>query len=211
MGIQVPNTHNGELAMASEWKATARQPTEDAPVEDSLSKGIRKRRPEEEDEDEGESKEHHAVRSNHKVWGKSTKTYPGQDNPDLDSLLSAPLSLKKAKSESEADPVPVSPFLPVATSATAEKLNASPKQQADIGESPDINQQVGTVSVALSEGANLPVHRLHGEGDALVKAESGDSHGETVINSPTTNPVFKKRKSKPTSTAIQHNSPGRIL
>jgi U1 zinc finger len=211
MGIQVPNTHNGELAMASEWKAAPKQSTEDVPAQNSLSKGIRKRRLDDEDEEEAPGRKEHNVRSAPKIWGKTTKIYPGQDNSDLDSLLSIPLSLKKEKAEFTNEDVSVSRLVQVATSASAAKSNAAPKHDSRVGASPDIDTQVSIVSPLLSERADSSADQLNGESNSLVKSESVDSHGETVIDRSTTNPVFKKRKSKPASTAIQYSAPSRIL
>jgi hypothetical protein len=108
MGIAIPEEYRQEMAMAGDWQITAVHPLdahvkdEDDFKSDGLNVGVRKRPREkgekgEEGEEEGEEGEEGeedngvAAKSRvRRVWGSSTKAYPGREEElaDLDSLLS---------------------------------------------------------------------------------------------------------------------------
>ncbi|ETI22202.1 hypothetical protein G647_06275 [Cladophialophora carrionii CBS 160.54] len=96
MGIKVPEEFCPEVAMAGDWQTLSQQVVDEAP----LSTGIKKRRYEgqEDDQEEKEAAGEAVVR---RGWGATTKTYPGQDDPDLDDLLSGSIPVKTEKPGSQ--------------------------------------------------------------------------------------------------------------
>lgn len=184
MGIQVPDTYRGELAQASNWSVVSKPKGDLAPKEESLSKGVRKRTLEEADEDEQE-----IVQPQRKVWGKSTRSYPGHDNTDLDALLSGQLPLKKGQAEIK-----------------AERPDAVPNEQTKTSNTPTAdaantaNEAAGDTSV--TEGTIATTKDETKDTVPLVKQESGDDGGQATVNSVISIPVFKKRKNKATANAV---------
>jgi hypothetical protein len=94
MGIKVPEGVRAEMAMAGEWQTVARPHDGDALAGPSLSKGVRKRKLEGDDEDE-EEKAIAGETVRRKGWGSATRRYPGGDAADIDDLLSGALKVKK--------------------------------------------------------------------------------------------------------------------
>ncbi|MCJ1478947.1 hypothetical protein MMC13_007631 [Lambiella insularis] len=96
LGVAVPDEYRREVAMAGDWQVLSeRTITERIKMEeeggeeiksDGLNFGVRKRKLEGQDEEE-EAVEPSARR----IWGSTTRTYPGSENSDgdLDSLLNA--------------------------------------------------------------------------------------------------------------------------
>ncbi|KAH0844756.1 hypothetical protein AYO21_01924 [Fonsecaea monophora] len=99
MGIKVPEEFRSEMAMVGDWQVVSQQIVDETPSEAPLSKGVKKRKYEGQDEDEEEKKEagEAVVR---RGWGAATKRYPGHDEADLEDLLSGSISVKKERTAS---------------------------------------------------------------------------------------------------------------
>jgi hypothetical protein len=192
MGIQVPDSFRAEMAMAGSWQSLPK-PAHDQPVEEeSLSKGIRKRKLDEEEE-EAEDQVSFKSRSR-KTWGKTTKQYPGQSSSDLDALLSTTILVKKervdATDQGKPDvcrqrPQKLSPKL-VEPDLNDDTVN----QKGDA----ECVETVGEVLADTASSATTP-------SEPVVKTESTDAPDETTITAPASMPVFRKRRAKPTSTS----------
>ena len=181
MGIQVPDQFRGEMAMAGDWKVVS-QVAEDgntAIPSNPPGIGVRKRKLDEEEQEEVDSGEATAPR---KAWGKSVRTYPGQDSPDLDDLLSGTITLKgkkevdvKAESPTAAQAPPTIDEAPVET--TSERATLDEKT-----------------------APALATQERNDESPPLVKSESAATDQDAlslVHNSEATAPpVFKKRKGR---------------
>jgi hypothetical protein len=189
MGIQVPDSYGGEMATPSGWKAISQTKLEEALVEESLSKGIRKRKL---DDEEAEEMQPSSVQSSRKVWGKTIKTYPGEDAADLDALLAGPLPHKKKKQDiKKKSPTP--PRADTTLNFSVAETVASP---SNVDEA-DAPHDSGTTEVA-SVGADKAID----ESDPTLTSEPADNTGETSIVQPALIPVFKKRKGKATSNSV---------
>ena len=181
MGIEVPDTYRGEFAQASNWSVVSKPKVEEASGEESLSKGVRKRKLE-----EGEEEEHEFLQPTRKQWGKSTKSYPGQDTPDLDALLAVPLPLKKETTETKVERQHSASHDAV-FAPTAAKRDLS--NTANEGASPTHNNDTTAGEGVEATKDNAP----------RVKQESMDEAGQTVIDQATSMPLFKKRRNQATS------------
>lgn len=181
MGIQVPDTYRGELAQASNWSVVSKPKVKEASREESLSKGVRKRKLE-----EGEEHEQEITQPSRKAWGKSIKSYPGQDSSDLDALLSGELPLKKEQTETKAE----RPDLPA---------NDGGKTPMDTSNT--ANEAASHVvhdNTSASEGTEAVAAEANKDTAPLVKQESADNDSQTTVDKATPTPVFKKRKNKAT-------------
>jgi hypothetical protein len=94
MGIAVPDEYRADVALAGDWKVMSQRKTEEPVIDESLNKGVRKRKfaGQEEEEAAGEI----VVR---RGWGSTIKRYPGEDNDGLDALLSMDSLKKKEEQE----------------------------------------------------------------------------------------------------------------
>jgi hypothetical protein len=180
MGIDVPDNFRAEMAMAGEWKSVPQaKMQENEPVTDSLSVGVRKRKLDEEDEEDVESG---TALSARKVWGKSIRTYPGDETQqqDLDSLLSGTISLKKDQLDQHVKQEP-----------TAEARAPFSPGPVDPASGASTASRVNTV-VAKQEPSDDSTTRVKSE------AVGGDAGGASLqkisVDAPI--PVFKKRKAK---------------
>lgn len=93
MGIAVPDEYRADAALAGDWNVMPQRKIEEPAIDETLNKGVRKRKFEgqEEEEEAGET----VVR---RGWGSTIKRYPGEDNDDLEALLSLN-SLQKKEEE----------------------------------------------------------------------------------------------------------------
>ncbi|KIX93060.1 uncharacterized protein Z520_11333 [Fonsecaea multimorphosa CBS 102226] len=181
MGIKVPEDFRSEMAMAGDWQVVSQQTIDETPSEAPLSKGVKKRKYEGQDEEEEEKKEagEAVVR---RGWGAATKRYPGHDKADLDDLLSSSISVKKENSGS--------------SGAQFEKQEKDSLQQ---GNNLVLNQdgrQGGDCTSVKVESA--PGNRSH-EDDPVLKEEPGSSQPPMSMDQIPEDipiPVFKKRKAK---------------
>jgi cell division septum initiation protein DivIVA len=94
MGIAVPDEYRADMALAGDWTVVSQRKVEELVIDESLNKGVRKRKFEgqEEEEEAGET----VVR---RGWGSTTKRYPGEDTDDLDTLFSMNPLKKKEEEE----------------------------------------------------------------------------------------------------------------
>lgn len=188
MGIQVPDSVRTEMAMAGSWQSLPK-PSLDQPAEEaSLSKGIRKRKV---DEEEQEGEEQESFKSRKPTWGKTAKQYPGQDSSDLDALLSTRLPLKKENIDNDRD-----------QPKSAQQLSHIPSPESvPSGVNDDITNKGNTERVEIvGEGASVPAEAATTSAEPIVKKESADAPGETAIAQAVSMPVFKRRRGKPSST-----------
>ena len=112
MGIAIPEEHRAEMAMVGDWKTVSVSTLPSGEDRDDkssipLSTGIRKRRHGEEEEEAGNDD-----RPEKRVWGSTTRQYPGtkhEADTDIDALLMGrtelkdPAKLPNLKSEDEDD------------------------------------------------------------------------------------------------------------
>ena len=180
MGIDVPDEFRAEMAMAGQWKAVPETKSQNRdPTGDSLSVGIRKRKL---DEDEQEQLDSGTVPSARKVWGKSVRTYPGQQTESLDELLSGVIPLQKDKKEQGVKHEPAEAQASSAPDASA--LVMTPANDA----SPEAR-----VNAALAK------QEPNDDSTSLVKTERAAGRSESPLlghTEETPIPVFKKRKAK---------------
>jgi hypothetical protein len=94
MGVAVPDEYRADAALAGNWKVMSQRKIEEPVIDETLNKGVRKRKFEDQEEEEeaGET----VVR---RGWGSAIKRYPGDDNNDLEALLSSDLLQKKEEPE----------------------------------------------------------------------------------------------------------------
>lgn len=94
MGVAVPDEYRADAALAGDWKIMSQRKIEEPVLDETLNKGVRKRKFEgqEEEEEAGET----VVR---RGWGSTVKRYPGEDNDDLEALLSSNVLQKKEEPE----------------------------------------------------------------------------------------------------------------
>ena len=184
MGIQVPDNYRAEMAMPGGWSTVSKPKQEGAADEESLSKGVRKRKLEEGEEEEGNFSQ--PVR---KAWGKSAKSYPGQHSDDLDALLSGHVLLKREKLEAKEEKS--TPSRDDAESEGSKLISSDIHTPQD-----ESSRGLGVIS----EGAKAAAGEAVTESAPLVKQESTENNdGETTISWATPIPVFKKRKNKASS------------
>ena len=179
MGVAIPEEYRKEMAMAGDWRILSEQVIYDplnkgedgGDVKPSgLNIGVRKRRP---DEAEEELEEMQEPRTKRKVWGSATRRYPGDEAEDLDQLLnSTATSLKKeepVKQEESSD-----------TSLVRPGQGAMVKAEKQSPAVPNIKKEES------SEGPG-PLDSTTEKAPADVKVEEAAEE----INNP-----FKKRKPK---------------
>ncbi|ETN36483.1 uncharacterized protein HMPREF1541_08761 [Cyphellophora europaea CBS 101466] len=185
MGIEVPDNHRAEMAMAGDWKVVSQATPKDnnAAQIDSLSVGVHKRKLDEQEQEDLESGTSPSAR---RVWGKSVRTYPGEDIQDLDNLLSGTIALKEKKEEDvKREP------------ATAAQASLAPNA------SPVAGFPADDASLEASANAALAKQEPNVDSTPLVKPEFAADGPETArlnqIPEDTPIPVFKRRKAKTTS------------
>ena len=174
MGIAIPDEYRGEMAMAGDWQTLSQQPTKgrlnvaaDEDVKPDTLNIGVRKRRHEEYEEEGEASER-VVR---KGWGSTTKRYPGSagGDLDLDALLRDTKVLKREK----------------------DRITQDPKAE-EAAEEPSIKREDSTASTS-----NVPNTTLALDEPPAVKLETSGNIKEDAVEGPSTDVVFKKRKSKP--------------
>lgn len=83
MGVAVPDEYRADLALVGDWKIVSQRKVDEPVIDESLNKGVRKRKLEGQEEEEEASET--VVR---RGWGSTIKRYPGEGSDDLDALLS---------------------------------------------------------------------------------------------------------------------------
>ena len=160
--------------MAGDWQTLSQQPTKgrlnvaaDEDVKPDTLNIGVRKRRHEEYEEEGEASER-VVR---KGWGSTTKRYPGSagGDLDLDALLRDTKVLKREK----------------------DRITQDPKAE-EAAEEPSIKREDSTASTS-----NVPNTTLALDEPPAVKLETSGNIKEDAVEGPSTDVVFKKRKSKP--------------
>lgn len=181
MGIAVPDHVRADMAMVGDWKTVSRQlenePTQEELHDETLNKGVRKRKFE--DEEAEEKAEDTLVR---KSWGSTTKSYPGvkDDVDDLDTLLAAPLLKKDSKPPKE--------DLQTNSAKSDSNINAPDSTVKDENSSADIKP--------------LEIRDRNDNFEATSLTHNSDVKSETTENATRKDgqasdiPIFKKRKAK---------------
>ncbi|KAJ5777772.1 hypothetical protein N7520_001018 [Penicillium odoratum] len=172
MGVAIPEEYRGDMALTGEWQ-TVSETRLDAGAEGAKSIGIRKRKIEgDEDEEGGQIPEYVS-----KGWGSRMKIYPGAEDDDdegLDALLASTKDLKKPKIETEV----------VASKEQESSFTLLPKKEDDAA---DCEAPAATVpkeedsTLVKKEEADDSTTPL-----ATAVPESEEAHGV----------IFKKRKAK---------------
>ncbi|KAJ9606567.1 hypothetical protein H2200_008575 [Cladophialophora chaetospira] len=180
MGVKVPEDFRSEVAMAGDWQTLSRKVVDDPLSEAPLSKGIKKRKIEGQEEDEVE-KAAAGEAIVRRGWGATTKTYPGQDNTDLDDLLSSSILVKKEK--------------PGSSGLQSKGHDNAPVAQEN---NPVQTQGESTGANNTAPNADNPADEVPDEA-GVVKQESNvtsapDSMLQVPENVPI--PIFKKRRAK---------------
>lgn len=179
LGIEVPDDYRAEMAMAGAWKAVPQTRNQEIDsAADTLSIGVRKRKL---DEQEQEDLEAGNATNTRRVWGRTTRTYPGDETQNLDDLLSGNITLKKDKQEQDM------------------KQEAEPAEarEARATATPD-----GSPDAKPASRGNAVHAKPDSSDDSImrVKSESaGGDAGDPSLNhiaEETPIPVFKKRKAK---------------
>ncbi|KAJ6090176.1 hypothetical protein N7486_008991 [Penicillium sp. IBT 16267x] len=175
MGVAIPQEYRGDMALTGEWQ-TVSETRLDALPEGAKSIGVRKRKLEgDEDEEGGQIPEQYVS----KGWGSRLKTYPGAeddgDDGDLDDLLASTKDLKKPKMETEA----------VDSKEQESSFTLAPKKEED--ETADSKAPAATIPDV--EEPN-PVKKEEADDSALPTSSAAPESEEMP------GVVFKKRKAK---------------
>lgn len=177
MGIRVPGDFRAEMALPGEWQKVAERPVEDSIMGETLSTGVRKRKYEGQDEEE-EAGETIARRG----WGSTTRRYPGEEQPDLDDLLSASVTKREKKPTTKVKPeLAQEAVTPSVGSKSITKIESNTETE-------DSERQQDTASIPEEVDQRK-----------LIKDESVESDKIPplhVASEPIDFPVFKKRKAK---------------
>lgn len=175
MGVSIPDEFRADMAMAGEWQVTEERivgPGDGENKLDALAMGIRKRAaPGDEDEEEM------AMEAKKKRFGSAYRTYPnGEDNSDLDALLSKPLNKLKS------DPIAIKAEPEVKTEVSTEetKIKEEPSEEA--------TTSISNIKTEPSDEFKLnPIAISAHTTGSDIKEEPGAATGGVV---------FKKRKAK---------------
>lgn len=114
MGVAIPDELKGEMAMAGEWTVTSarvvrgeddgdaneEKPDSAVPTE-ARAKGVRKRELEKTEEEQEEENAVQKLFKKPKKWGRDSKAMSGQEDEELEALLSGGLPKKVVKEEDE--------------------------------------------------------------------------------------------------------------
>lgn len=179
LGVAVPEDYRREVAMAGDWQVTSERIIyENEHVEKmeeeaegkqpgGLNVGVRKRKivGQEDEEELGQP----VAR---RVWGSTTRTYPGYsgDDADLDALLSNTSTFRR---DAQHDSL---------TAAITSEGPIMQKEPAAISDIPPVKEE------ELPDGLIALLPSVTGDVAALVKQEDEDSQGAGIR--------FKKRKPK---------------
>lgn len=100
MGIAVPDEYRADMALAGDWKVVSQRKVAEPVIDESLNKGVRKRKFEGLEEEE-EARETVVRRG----WGSTTKRYPGEATNDLNALFSInPLKKEEGIVKKDSEP-----------------------------------------------------------------------------------------------------------
>jgi hypothetical protein len=174
MGVSIPEEFRGEMAMVGEWQVTSERIIEQSESSDkkpeTIGFGVRKRAvPEEEEEAE-------AMETKRRRWSSTYRTHPGDDDADLNALLSKTVAKRKmALADSDVKQEPLE--------GAGDDFKPLPKIDPEFGEEqkPTIKREPSDGQVKLPETpATLA--------DVGIKPETDSAAG---------NVIFKKRKAKP--------------
>jgi len=180
MGVNVPQGFRSEMAMAGDWQTLSQHVVDEPFSETPLSKGVKKRKYEgqQEDEEEKEAAGEAVVR---RGWGATTKTYPGHDDASLDDLFLSSISIKKEKPSSP-DPQTAGYDISLLDQSTVPGHDHAGKSSGNLL-TPNVADQP---DAALSEAM-------------IVKEEFGSTQPVkpmTQVPKDVSIPVFKKRRAK---------------
>lgn len=104
LGVAVPETMRGDMAMAGEWTVTSTTIVEEKPDDENTeakARGVHKRERTEEEKEHEEAVA--GLFKKPRRWGRDSKTVDGDG--DLDALLSGGLEVKKEEAEDAEDAV----------------------------------------------------------------------------------------------------------
>ncbi|KAJ9144087.1 U1 zinc finger family protein [Pleurostoma richardsiae] len=182
MGVSIPEPLRGEVALAGEWTVTKTKVIEDEDEDEKVraerrAAGVRKRERTEEEREEDNAVS--ALFKKPRRWGRDSKALPGDEDEDLDRLLSGKL-VKKEESENDGTEV--------------KREEGADTQTEKEGRWNEVESEAKEVK---SEGEKLSIKREPTEGDAEgplggvpeAKTEGGGTGAEQPV-------VFKKRKPK---------------
>ncbi|KAJ5088439.1 hypothetical protein N7456_012055 [Penicillium angulare] len=198
MGIAIPDEYRGDLSLAGQWQTLSESTVDPEAEAAAKSIGVRKRKLEGNEDNEGEPIPEEYVS---KGWGSRMKIYPGaQDDgdEDLDALLASTKDLKKVKMDtSTAD-----------LGEVKSEFELPPKQEDKTGDA-DANTKPavataseGDLSITIkTEGDQSNTVKTEGDQSIKVKTEELDLSSIPLASA---NPeseeapgvVFKKRKPK---------------
>ena len=178
--------------MAGEWQPIHPTSVVNQCAQESLSTGIRKRKLDDEEEQDDMPAEPRSRR----VWGKTTRCYPGEKDDDLDALLSAGIPLKHEvrvmENEGVKDEVDNHEDDAKAPDHSTEGGDEEPQSEGA--------QLTNSITETASERAKEePPQRATKEASPLQKAETVDAEDSRPLRDiPEADPapVFKKRKAK---------------
>ncbi|KAI0026224.1 hypothetical protein F4780DRAFT_774419 [Xylariomycetidae sp. FL0641] len=191
MGIDVPTTLRGDMAMAGDWTVTNTRVIDDAPRPadaanpDAVAVGKKKRNRDEETEEKerAEDKAIQGLFKKPRKWGRDTRHAP-EDDAELDALLRTSLTKKEAVPGDEAAP-------PKEDEELVKKRSPSPADDKADGP-PEIKKEDSEDARPLQAAAEAPA----------AEATPQDANAPPVVKpEPATDaqpaPVlFKKRKPK---------------
>ena len=193
MGIQVPEGFRGEMAMAGNWQTIRQTSSENQSAQESLSTGIRKRKLEDEEAQDEMLAEPHSKR----IWGKTTRRYPGEEDSGLDALLSTKIPLKQETQVIKAEGVKTE-VVDYEEDVKATNLSIEVGDEGPQSEGTQFTSS--TFEKTASERPREEPARLPSEGGSPVTkvetVDTGNSRHLSDVPEADSAPVFKKRKAK---------------
>ena len=192
MGVNIPTELRGNMAMAGEWAVTSTRVIEEAKPEGEedakgdahRATGVKRERERTEEEKEQEE----AIKGlfgKRRRWGVDSKAMPGEEDAELDALLSGPLVVKaKKEKEEEEEKGPPQIKKEETSVGAAESAAGGGEEEADVS---SIKKEPGEDENDAGGGG--------GGGDGSGKARASDASA-TLGEADATAVVFKKRKPK---------------
>ncbi|OQE24566.1 hypothetical protein PENSTE_c007G06223 [Penicillium steckii] len=120
MGVAIPQEYRADMSLAGEWQTLSETKVATDDLEGTTkSVGVRKRKHEGDEDEEGVGNEDDAPgETTSQGWGSKLRTYPGQqdeEDDDLDALLSSSKEFKKKK------------IVPTEATSEEQKLESAPQ------------------------------------------------------------------------------------
>ncbi|PGH00480.1 hypothetical protein AJ80_09171 [Polytolypa hystricis UAMH7299] len=189
MGVAIPEEFRPDMALAGEWQTVETPSTSQEDIA-RLNIGVRKRKFEGQEEEEAAGE---IVAR--KGWGSTTRTYPGEDDADLEALLGMTKEIKGKKAKQELD---------MKQEIKLEADEGSVKREEDDGASATKKEE--STDATLDSIPDKHVGSIKKEDESLPEVKTEESQNGIPDSVPVASSegseevepavVFKKRKPK---------------